>query len=80
MKIKIEKSDDCYRADCLDCPGSPPVGMGRTKLEALASLFYSLKFFSTGGTYPTNWFSYINKDDPIVINRKPYNRRFKQKV
>ena len=69
---------DSYRADCLDCPGTPPVGLGRTKVEALAALFYVMLFDSTDGSESKNWTQYINKNEPIIINGKLWNRDFKK--
>lgn len=42
MRYKIEKQSDHYRADCLDMPGSPPVGIGATEAEAVIHLFECL--------------------------------------
>jgi len=45
MKIKIDKvsyGDVEYRADLLDLPGTPSIGEGRSKEEAVANLFYRL--------------------------------------
>ena len=39
MKIKINKVADYYSADCLDISGSPELGFGKTKREAVANLF-----------------------------------------
>ena len=39
MKIKISKLAHYYTADCLDLPGSPKLGFGKTKREAVAKLF-----------------------------------------
>ena len=43
MKIKIEKSGKGYRADFIELPGSPTVGQGKTKEEAVVSLFIRQK-------------------------------------
>lgn len=48
MKIKISKYNQklkrtdkqLYQADLKDLPGIPPIGIGKTKREAVASLFY----------------------------------------
>lgn len=56
MRIEIEKSGDTYRADCKDLPGMPPVGEGKTKEEAVASLFYRILFCSAD---ETKWTRYI---------------------
>ena len=42
MNIEIAVYNDVYRADCLDLPGTPPVGTGETEAEAVASLFQNL--------------------------------------
>ena len=57
MKIKItEISQINYKADLLDLPGSPWIGRGTTKEEAVGSLFFHL-------LHPANkvkWIPYIN--------------------
>jgi hypothetical protein len=67
MKIKVEKQPDHYRADCLDLPGSPPVGVGRTPELAVAALFY-LMHFDKPSVHADNWMKYIKLDEPIIIN------------
>lgn len=43
MKIKIDKiANGHYKADCLDIPGSPRIGVGKTKKDAVANLFIIL--------------------------------------
>jgi len=45
MKIQIRKSKDgtgLYIADCSDLPGSPPVGVGKTKDGAVKSLLRAI--------------------------------------
>jgi hypothetical protein len=64
VRIEIEKSGDTYRADCKDLPGAPPVGEGKTKEEAVASLFYRLLFNHADGTY---WTRYIKSDTFFVV-------------
>ena len=64
MNIKIEQQSDHYRADCLDFPGSPPVGIGRTPELAVAALFWQAMFSSE------NWLRYIKRDEPIIINEE----------
>lgn len=40
MKIEVIKlRDDVYRTDCLDMTGTPPVGVGKSKDEAIGNLF-----------------------------------------
>lgn len=69
MKIKIEKQSDHYRADCLDLPGSPPVGVGRTPELAVSALFYLMLFDRPGPASDTrNWACYIKRDEPIIVN------------
>lgn len=69
MKIKLEKQKKgYYTADCLDLPGSPPIGTGKTKELAMACLFYLMKFeFPQVGSDRT-WFDYIKMGEPIVVN------------
>lgn len=66
MRIEIEKSGDNYRADCLDLPGTPPVGEGKTKEEAVASLFYRILFCSAD---ETKWTRYVKRDVFEVTER-----------
>lgn len=35
MKVKIRKRGDCFEADPVELPGSPPVGRGGSIAEAL---------------------------------------------
>lgn len=42
MIIKIEKSEEGYRADLKDLPGTPSIGRGKTPEEAVAALFFVL--------------------------------------
>lgn len=42
MEIQVEKHNDFWRADCLDLPGSPPVGMGSTRELAICNLLHIL--------------------------------------
>ena len=67
---KDNNFDECFQADCEDCPGSPPVGYGKTREEAVAALFFLMMFGSTRGPSPTNWLKYIKQDEPIVIDGK----------
>jgi len=68
MKIQVDKQSDHYRADLLDAPGSPPVGLGATPEMAVACLFWRLMFENTGGSNPTNWLKFIAKNEPIIVN------------
>ena len=42
MRYKIDKQSDHFRADCLDMPGTPPCGIGKTEVEAVIHLFERL--------------------------------------
>jgi len=42
MKLEICKTGDQYIANIADLPGSPPIGRGTTKEEAVAILFCTL--------------------------------------
>lgn len=68
MRIQIEKASDHYRADCLDLPGTPPVGIGRTPELALAELMHVLLFQWTGGVMSRPWRECIDRNEPIVVN------------
>lgn len=68
MIIDIVQAGDGYRADCKSLPGSPPVGVGKTKEAALCHLFWLLIFQSTSGPNPRTWASLIEKFEPIIIN------------
>lgn len=70
---------ECWQADCKDCPGTPPVGYGKTREEALAALFYLMMFDSTCGPNPSNWLKYIKKGEPIVIDGKMWEDPNKNK-
>jgi hypothetical protein len=70
MQIQIEKTQSGYRADCLNLPGSPPVGIGLTEAMAVAQLAYVLLFSDTGGENPTRWADCIDKDEPVTIHHK----------
>lgn len=54
MKIKIIKIGKKgknvynYQADCLDIPGSPELGFGTTKKEAVANLFSIILYNKLG--------------------------------
>ena len=73
MKIEIVKSEDHYRADCKDLPGSPPVGLGSTPEMAVAHLFWRMLFEETGGPNSYRWSSYVRKEEPIIVNRKKWD-------
>lgn len=42
MKIEIERVSIGYKADCLDLPGSPPIGMGSSEKDAIIDLLQIL--------------------------------------
>ena len=42
MKIKIDKQNEMYIADCVDLPGMPPIGMGDTQDIAVKNLLFNL--------------------------------------
>jgi hypothetical protein len=51
MVIKLKRNGEYWTADIKDLPGSPVVGIGKTKLEALASLFrYTLSTYDGNKT------------------------------
>ena len=71
MKIDITRvKRGHYRADCLDLPGSPPCGDGKTELMALAALMYQLIFDRA-------WQDYIKYGEPITINGKAWKNPFR---
>jgi len=39
MVIKLKRNGEYWTADIKDLPGSPVVGIGKTKIETLAYLF-----------------------------------------
>jgi hypothetical protein len=51
MKVKITEFEGVYRADCLDLPGMPPVGVGMNKYEAMGSLVFALRHDMTWHQY-----------------------------
>ncbi len=71
MKYKIEKFKDHYRADCIDLPGSPPVGLGSTETEAAIHLFTRLIIESKSRATLTDWLQYIDNKE-IIINDKQW--------
>lgn len=70
MKIRIEEFPDHYRADCLDLPGSPPTGQGKTKELAVAHLMWLIVFTTTDGGRNYKWseFLELTKEEPIEVN------------
>lgn len=64
MKIKLEKRlDNLYYADLLDLPGSPPIGVGPSRHEAIAHLFYQL--------VTSSWYKSVNIDSLEIIEDEP---------
>lgn len=64
-----------YRADCLDLPGSPPIGLGKTETDALAHLMWIILFSQTHGENSSNWAPFIQrgeKGQEIVVNGTPW--------
>lgn len=67
MNIVIEKSDDHYRADCKDLPGTPPVGLGSTPEMAVAHLCWCMLYAHVGAS-SKRWIDFVDKDEPIIVN------------
>ena len=57
-----------YRADCLDLPGTPPVGVGASQAMAMAHLMRILLSGRTGGSCSKAWSSFLDHSKPIWIN------------
>ncbi len=69
MKIKLAKrGGSVWQADIADLPGSPPVGYGDTKLEALAELFSNVLHACTHGR--TRWGYYVNFNKVEIVEEK----------
>jgi hypothetical protein len=67
VKIQIEKyrtreTGVMYRADCLDLPGSPPCGDGKTKEIAMANLFLAI----TAGDR-SDWLQYVKRGSVEIV-------------
>ena len=81
MTINIKKSEDHYRADCLDLPGTPPVGLGISPEMAVACLFWRMYFEPICSITPTNnkaakfynWMSCLDRKKPIIVNGKVWD-------
>ncbi len=77
MKIKVTKhhgriwddgeKQDYFRADCLDFSGTPPVGMGLNKYEAIGSLIYVLTKSTTSGPDDRRWTEKFLKENFEII-------------
>ncbi len=71
MLINITKNDDGFEADCLDLPGSPPVGRAKTKEGAVASLFIRIISEKTMGRDSKGWVEYIDPKKKVrIVNCK----------
>ncbi len=70
MKINVIRSEDHWRADCLDLPGTPPVGLGGTPEMAVACLFWRLLFedYDSRAFGRRWWVDYLKRDEPLVVN------------
>lgn len=44
LKMRVDKSGKEYRADAQVLPGSPPVGIGKTELEAKYNLLVNMLY------------------------------------
>jgi len=81
MKIRIEcyskKGKPHYRADCLDLPGSPPCGDGKTQVMAIAHLMYLMINSSTYGFDDRKWHTFLKSDNVIEVNGKKWERPYK---
>lgn len=66
MNIEIKKCDNVYIADITGLPGSPPVGKGKTKFDALCELFFLI-------THHPYFIQYMDKTT-FSINGKPFKR------
>jgi hypothetical protein len=60
-KYKKRKEEIQWEADCIDYSGSPLVGRGKTKDEALKMLFMNLFF---------NYKEYVHKTDLTCYNEE----------
>lgn len=73
MVIKIEwdnKEETIYRADCLDCPGCPPIGRGETKEMAVANMFMRLLIENAGpANRPHSWLRYIQLKGIEIVDK-----------
>ena len=65
MKVQVGKRGSTYIADCIDLPGSPPIGIAITQEGAITDLLYKL----LGATYRVDvskpleiisWFGLLN--------------------
>ena len=61
MNLIMTKTKKGWKVDCSDLPGSPSIGDGRTKYEAIAA------FFIRNMTNPT---LIRIKSEPLTINNK----------
>lgn len=66
MRVRITRNEKelyQYVADCIDLPGSPPVGRGTTREKATINLMYML-FMDTH----CNWRQYISDYDNGIVH------------
>jgi hypothetical protein len=42
LNIEVNKTGLLYVADCMNLPGTPPIGRGKSRQEAIGSLLYAL--------------------------------------
>ena len=59
MKIKVSNATGVWSADCEDVAGSPPIGIGNSKEEAIACLWRDL--------YCNKMIDQVNYTSPIEI-------------
>jgi len=65
MNIELELvTDNIYKADMTDLPGSPPIGFATTPEEAITSLFFNLL-----ADKQSNWTNYMHFDYIKVITK-----------
>jgi len=68
MKIKIQTLEGGqFIADCSDLPGSPPIGMGSTKEQAVALLILRMYCESSRTRTLDKWMDMIDMSQPIAF-------------
>ena len=63
MLIEIEEIESGFKADLKDLPGSPPIGLGKTKEESVVNLFFSILHPDNR----TNWVRCIDCSDIKIV-------------